>query len=436
MPDQQQSGPLGVLGYLSEQFAGASSSHIKLEASSARNNLRPSSSVSFTFPQNALINLDSFAVHCKVKVDNGRFGSAHTLLERVEVSMGGAIVSGNSSYANITQSMLEAATGARGDMISEHGVLPQLDGFDFRAYQNGHIVTADKEEVDITFSNWRTGLLGTCGTRIINTARLPVMTVRLTFASDKVLVQNVAGTAATFTIDNIFSTMEVLTISNPALEAMENSIIASKGFLPLCFKEWHTVRSTNQGIVRASISTRSLDRILVAYQLPALDTQGVQIDSFDANIFPAEKAFAACETFCPTGAYLAGADAAAEAVLTASISSELFTHLGGVRYPQYRALFGKEWLKINQDALYDEEKVENLDARSGLVQARQKNVAVVRLNLPGSRSPCYSSGVNSQNQSLIVEVSNTDFLNAITYISCECTSLIMCGAEREISLSR
>ena len=435
MPDQQQSGPLGVLGYLSEQFAGASSSHVKLEASSARNNLRPSSSVSFTFPQNALINLDSFSVHCKVKVDKGRFGSAHTLLERVEVSLGGAIVSGNSSYANITQSMLEAATGARGDMISEHGVLPQKDGTAYKPYQMQHTLTADKEEVDVTFSNWRCGFLGTCGTRIINTARLPVMTVRLTFASDKVLVRNDENIAATFTIDNIFSTMEVLTISNPAYEAMEDSIIASKGFLPLCFKEWHTVRSTNQGIVRASISTRSLDRILVGYQLPDLDTQRTQINSFDANVSAVEKAFAACETFCPTGAYLTGVGAA-DAALEATLSSELFTHLGGVRFPQYRALFGKEWLKINQDALYDEEKVENLDARSGLVQARQKNIACIRVNLPGSRSPCYSSGVNSQNQSLIVEVSNTDFLNAITYISCECTSLIMCGAEREISLSR
>lgn len=426
-------GPPSVLAHLSETMAGVSAQTIKIDSSSARTGLKPSSSVSFSLPQNALVDLDTLAFHASVAVTNGRMPSAMSLIERFEISMGGQVISGGSSFFGVTQAILEANTGSRGDLVTEHGIVATAA----KPYQAKHTVTADTaESCDVTFSNFKTGFLGTCGTRILNTARCPIISIRITWAPTKVLVKQAASGAATYEVNDIFATVSALTIANPAYAAMEEAVISAKGYMPLPFKEFTTIRSSNNGIVRSSISSRSVDRIHVAYQAQALDVQGAPIETLTPSEHtPIETLYAPCETFSPSGAYLVGADAAAEAALVAALDAEFYLELGGVRYPQMRATLSKEWPKINRDSLYDEEK-NPLDAPCGRTQVRQKNVSLARLNLPGSNTACYSTGINSQSQSLIVQANCSSFTNAITYIVCEVTSLIMLNGQRELSLSR
>lgn len=78
-------GPMKVLGHISESMAGVSAQHVKIDASSARDGLKPSSSIAFSLPQNALIDLDTLAIHGKVTVTKGRMPSAMSLIERFEV---------------------------------------------------------------------------------------------------------------------------------------------------------------------------------------------------------------------------------------------------------------------------------------------------------------------------------------------------------------
>jgi len=417
-------GPMKVLGHISESMAGVSAQHVKIDASSARDGLKPSSSIAFSLPQNALIDLDTLAIHGKVTVTKGRMPSAMSLIERFEVSIGGQVISGGSSFYGIAQAMLEANTGCRGDLVTEHGIVAAAS----TPYQGEHSVGAagGNEVSKVTWSNFKTGFFGTCGTRVLDTSRLPIITFRITWAPIKVLVD---AAATGYQIDNVFATMSVLTVSNPMYTAMQDAVISSKGFLPLPFKEFSTIRSTNNGIVRASCSSRSLDRVHVAYQAAGLDAKGPVVDSlapFDGTI---ETLFPACETFCPNDAYKG-----TTADVTA-LDSEFYLELGGVRYPQFRATLSKEWAKINRDNLYDEEH-SPLDPPCGIVQVQQKNVSLARLNLPGSNSACYSTGVNTSMQSLIIQANNTDFIGAITYISSETTPLLMVSAAKEITLSR
>lgn len=107
-------GPMKVLGHISESMAGVSAQHVKIDASSARDGLKPSSSISFSIPQNALVDLDTLAIHGKVSVTGGLMPSATSLIERFEVSIGGQVISGGSSFYGITQAMLEANTGCGG----------------------------------------------------------------------------------------------------------------------------------------------------------------------------------------------------------------------------------------------------------------------------------------------------------------------------------
>lgn len=408
-------GPMKVLGHMSEALAGVSAQHVKIDASSARDALKPSSSISFSLPQNALIDLDTLAIHGKVTVAGGLMPSSMSLIERFEVSIGGAVISGGSSFYGITQAMLEANTGSKGDLCTEHGIVVAAG----KPYQAKHGVTASTaEDCEVTWSNFKTGFFGTCGTRVLDTSRLPIVSFRITWAPVKVLA---GGT--NYQIDNIFSTMSVLTIANQMYSAMQDSVISAKGFLPLPFKEFSTIRSTNNGVVRASCSSRSLDRVHCAYQVAALDAAGVaDSKAVAAGLSPTETRFANCEMFYPSA--------------TASeLDAEFYMEFGGVRYPQYRATLSKEWAKINRDSLYDEER-KPLDAPCGIVQVRQKNVSLARLNLPGTNSACYTSGINSQQQSLIIQANCASFVGAITYITCETTPLLMVSSSKEVTLSR
>lgn len=316
-------GPMKVLGHISESMAGVSAQHVKIDASSARDGLKPSSSIAFSLPQNALIDLDTLAIHGKVTVTKGRMPSAMSLIERFEVSIGGQVISGGSSFYGIAQAMLEANTGCRGDLVTEHGIVAAAS----TPYQGEHSVGAagGNEVSKVTWSNFKTGFFGTCGTRVLDTSRLPIITFRITWAPIKVLVD---AAATGYQIDNVFATMSVLTVSNPMYTAMQDAVISSKGFLPLPFKEFSTIRSTNNGIVRASCSSRSLDRVHVAYQAAGLDAKGPVVDSlapFDGTI---ETLFPACETFCPNDAYKG-----TTADVTA-LDSEFYLELGALPCPR------------------------------------------------------------------------------------------------------
>ena len=230
-------GPMKVLGHISESMAGVSAQHVKIDASSARDGLKPSSSIAFSLPQNALIDLDTLAIHGKVTVTKGRMPSAMSLIERFEVSIGGQVISGGSSFYGIAQAMLEANTGCRGDLVTEHGIVAAAS----TPYQGEHSVGAagGNEVSKVTWSNFKTGFFGTCGTRVLDTSRLPIITFRITWAPIKVLVD---AAATGYQIDNVFATMSVLTVSNPMYTAMQDAVISSKGFLPLPFKEFSTIQ--------------------------------------------------------------------------------------------------------------------------------------------------------------------------------------------------
>ena len=88
------------------------------------------------------------------------------------------------------------------------------------------------EECQLTFSGFKYGFLA-AKPDYIDFSTLGPVCVRLTFAPPSVI----AGTGTSYTISQLSATMEVATISNPSYESMKSSIMANKGYLPICFKE-------------------------------------------------------------------------------------------------------------------------------------------------------------------------------------------------------
>lgn len=435
------------LTYISDSLAGFSANEVRVEASGSRN-LGPSQTTSFTLPQNAIVRLSSFSVHAKVTATNARLPGANSLLERVEVSVGGQVISGSSSMWGTASAIKEALTGHRGDFVTQHGIMVPASGFSNgtpTAYADGYQIdhvsagdpTSSDEVCQLTWSNWTHGFLS-ASPDYIDTSKMGPIVVRLTFASNAVIVG--AGTSS-YSIADITSTMEVASISNPMYEEMMGAIMAKAGYLPICFKEMHIIRAAHKDITRASVSSRSVDRVLVAFRnkntTRDYDTQAVGIAVPDVFVGQLEDVYAPCETF-GYGAALNGTAGASTDWGTNFIDIEGSINLGGTKFPQYRATFGTEWPRISSNALYKEEKDNLPEPLVGKNQGLFKQVLAAKINMAGTGSPVLSSGSNSKGQSLIIEAETRgiDQGKVICFICTECSSLLMLGPSRDVAIAR
>lgn len=428
------------LAYLADRLEGVSAQELRLEPSSARNGLKAGSSISFTLPNAAIMKLDSFTVHAFLTA-NGVIGSAMSLLDRVEVSCGGSIISGSSSLWGVAHSIQQALSGQRGDLISQHAISPCIDdgtGSALPLYQPIHNITgADTtpvEKCQLAFSDWTHGFFTACP-KYLDLSRLPQITVRLTFAQDTVVSQLRSQTSApSFTLDDLSATFECISIANPAYDIMCDAILQKQQYLPVTWRETTVIRASHNGITRCAVSSRSLDRVLTAFRNVKLDgvSKHVLNPTYPSNTASTvinntyEEYFAACEVFGPTGA------------LDWAETVDFYFNLGGSRYPQYRARLGYEWPVISQHALFDEEK-HTAAPPVGVSQYQLKSVQAARLCLAGSNNPANCSGIDCKGQSLIIEAntgSGLDPNKAICFLATQSTSLLMVGAGRSVSLSR
>jgi len=428
-----------TLSYIADSFAGVSCNEVRIEPSSARNNLQPSSTVSFTLPQSAVLRLSSFTVHAVVDTltAGARIPDAMSLLARVEVSVGGQVVSGAGSYYNSAVAIRRALTGQRGDKISQHGIVSSAN-----PYQVDHSCEAGaKEKCRLTFSGWDYGMLS-AKPEYLDSSRCGAITVRLTFADPSVLGMTTSTPATGFTISEVSSTIEVVSIANPAYDSMMSAVMAQKGYLPICWKEPYVIRAMHNGITRAAVSSRSLDRVLVAFRNKDNDTAArcfkLPTTASSPVGFTHETLLAPCEIYGPLK--VKAADGTEDTTRLYGDDVSFFMSFGGSRFPQYHARTGYEWPQISEHAIYNEERHGLPCVRYGELQNKAKQVFASKLNLAGSASPCISSGVNSKAQSLIIEAhTGAGFASvneAICFISAETSALLMLGQNREVSLSR
>lgn len=430
------------LSYLADRLEGVSAQELRLEPSSARNGLKAGSSISFTLPNAAIMRLNSFTVHAHLTA-TGVIGSAMSLLDRVEVSCGGSIISGSSSLWGVAHSIQQALSGQRGDLISQHGISPCVavgptPPATLPLYQTIHDVagsaTAPVERCQLTFSDWTHGFFTACP-KYLDLSRLPQITVRLTFAQDTAVSQLTSQTSApSFQLDDLSATFECISIANPAYDIMADAILQKQQYLPVTWRETTVIRAAHNGITRCAVSSRSLDRVLTAFRNVKLDGVSKQVPNptFPSIGSPSaainntyEKYFATSEVFGPSGTDWGPA-------------VDFYYNLGGSRMPQYRARLGYEWPVISQHALFDEEK-HTAAPPVGSAQYTFKGVQAAKLCLAGSNNPSYCSGIDCKGQSLIIEANTGSGLNAnqaICFLATQSTSLLMVGAGRSVSLAR
>ena len=120
------------------------------------------------------------------------------------------------------------------------------------------------------------GFLGTAEPKIMDSSLVPDLVVSIYLADDSVLA-NVKGTAlpgtattgididgagsVSYSLANIHATIECIGLADGTYDNMVSSMIQTKGFLEVPFKQYYSFQDTHSGQMRFSVATQSLDRI-------------------------------------------------------------------------------------------------------------------------------------------------------------------------------
>ncbi|EGB02915.1 hypothetical protein AURANDRAFT_68452, partial [Aureococcus anophagefferens] len=200
-----------------------------------------------------------------------------SVIDRLTFSAGGiALDSGFSGY-NVVSTMKENIEKSAAKYMSDDKVLNQsiLESID----ETGTYEAANfGQQKQLILANFL-GFSG-CEPTFLDLNRLPEVFLTIQVTSPSVLpVQyegavlggaavnanpNFSGNGCSYTIDNIFFTIEVISIGNGLYDALTSRLLEEKGSLDVPYKNFNTFttdQSSAGGSIRGSVSTMSLDKV-------------------------------------------------------------------------------------------------------------------------------------------------------------------------------
>ena len=446
------------LVYFLDRMSGFSTNIFKLMPSGSDSS-GPNSISRITLPSNALLNTRSFKLHFLASTVaassvGGRLpADISTLIERVEISAGGVQLSQGTNFYNTLVNAKAALMGSRCDSVTGHSELVRANKFDGESIASG-------AGIDETYSGTGTphvidkweGFLGTCEPKILDASILPDLVVSIYWASNSVLAsckQNTtsalfvaapdAGAAAVYEIKNIHASIETIGLADSVYDNMVASMIASKGFIEIPFKQYFSFSNTHTGSSRFTVATQSLDRIWMAWRESTYSTLDAPhaIPGYSTAAGTAAGALTPAVLSDYGGAHGTGA---VEKYITnyqkftepgAADALKYQLQLNGAMYPQFNAGM-EDMYQITKNSLPGPVKY-------GITKEQLRDsyfVQCVRLNMPDSEMSRTLSGLDTRSVSLNGYINTTGTLTADAnlMIFAECTSSLRVGAGRQLEV--
>ncbi len=447
------------LVYFLERLSGFSTNIFKLMPQGSPD-AAPNSITRVTLPANALLNTRSFKLHFRASCvagssTGGRLpADLSTLIERVEVSAGGVQLSQGTNFYNTLVNAKAAIQGSRCDSVTGHSELVRANKFDGSAAVGGD--AGDDETYTSgtphVIDKWE-GFLGTCEPKILDAAILPDLVVSIYWADNSVLasckqntthalftVAPAAGAAAVYEIKDIHASIETIGLADSVYDNMVSSMIASKGYVEIPFKQYFSFSNTHTGSSRFTVATQSLDRLWTAWRVDGYNTLGAPhpVPGYSTATGTTDTAgdlVAALSDYGGmhgTGAqekYLTKFQRFTEPGSDGALKYQL--QLNGAYYPQYPASM-EDMYQITKNSLPGPVKY-------GLTKEQLRDsyfVQCVRLNMPDSEYSRLVSGLDTRSVSLNGYVNTTGTVTADSnlMIFAECTSCLRVGAGRQVEI--
>ena len=291
------------LTYFVDRLQGVSTNTFRLETQN-KTTAKQNDIITFDLPSNAILNLRSLKVWCNASTSAAAAGSntasgarlppIDDLVERVEVSVGGVLLSQGTNFQNVLNEVLKAVQVEYCDSVVGHPEyvrnISYVDGFGVGG--TGPITGTDNEDYPAG-ENPRFciqkfhGFLATADPKLLDTSLMPDIRIRLYMASDNVLTTspgtsignavaivgppafeagfaNVVATpvgGAKYILTDIFATIEAIGLADQSYDQMIAAQMGQQGFLEIPYKSYTSFQETHSGSSRFTVSTQSLDRV-------------------------------------------------------------------------------------------------------------------------------------------------------------------------------
>lgn len=305
------------LTYFVDRLQGVSTNTFRLETQN-KTTAKQNDIISFDLPSNAILNLRSLKVWCNASTSKEAAGSLSTsgarlppiddLVERVEVSVGGVLLSQGTNFQNVLNEALKSVQVEYCDSVVGHPEyvrnISYVDGFG-----NGGTapIIKDQNEDYPAGENVRFciqkfhGFLASADPKLLDTSLMPDIRVRLYMASDNVLTTS-PGTAigdgaaivgppefeagfaaaggagqAKYILTDIYATIEAIGLADQSYDQMISAQMGQQGFLEIPYKSYTSFQETHSGSSRFTVATQSLDRVWVAWRNTEFNAQAAPI---------------------------------------------------------------------------------------------------------------------------------------------------------------
>jgi hypothetical protein len=270
------------LSYLVKRLSGYSRNTFKLQT---LNQTTASSGqiVTVDLPSNALVDLSTLTMFFRgTTTTSAGFAvfprNIECLIERLEVEINGQLVNtGCAFYNHLWQIVADTTMGE--DVTNRRKIL-----------QNANDVsaapTANVTNVQYCIQNWL-GFLSSCKPNVLDTSLLGNVRIRITLAGTPVLPLSASATGASYSLSDIFFSVDTLSIDDGMFYNMHQQFLAQGNVYEIPFNNYFSFTSTG-GMTQAtkfSLSTQSLNRVWATFTLGANYIVGGAAGSafFDAN---------------------------------------------------------------------------------------------------------------------------------------------------------
>lgn len=322
------------LNYFLDRLQGFSTNYFKLETQN-QSTATSGSIVSLDLPDNALINLKSLKILCNVSTSGTTAGARlvpiDNLVEKIEISCGGAVLSQGSNFTNVLLDAMVKMGAKHCDPSMGHPEMVRQKAYDYNGITA--LSTTDNEVYsDFPFTNFCIsnflGFLDSASPSILDLSLLPSLRIRLTMAPNNVLssVESTAlssgqefttrkievnvshsfnipgnndesgfsgGTTtngnagnAKYTVSNIHAIVEACNLANETYDRMISRMMESQeGIIEIPFKNYQSFQETHSGTSRFTVSSSSIDRVWTIWRSSDYNTiqKPIPIDGYKSK---------------------------------------------------------------------------------------------------------------------------------------------------------
>lgn len=263
---------MDTLHALGSKLSNFTTVNTTLEPLAGRGDVRPGGFIEFELPSESLVNLPSFALHMDVDLEGSsltdgtivqRIPLGETMIENVEISCGGVRLDGGGGYLGNFKNKRDMVSGVCGDALSKPFMHAGTDP------EQGKTIAEVEGETHVCLRRFD----GFLNAGVVDMSLLPPVTVRIELTKARVVVSaaeladglrsqtTTPYTLANFVVRNPHAVVELIGVGSE-YDRMEESIIESKGYMPINFKTYRVFSAgTDEDNVRFDVMSRSVDRI-------------------------------------------------------------------------------------------------------------------------------------------------------------------------------